>query len=276
VKPLPGTPSDQVDAVLASGRGEISTLFVSMARRHPEGRDAEYLRWHTLDHRPEQHRLAAVRASLRLVSTPACRAARAAGDERFNAIDHVMTYFFTDQGGLTAFNELSAALGGADRKLPLLPPVQRGVYAVRSKLAAPRVKIGGDVLPWWPACGVYLLLEMGASRPAFLIDIDGVAGVWSATSQSVEASVACPCGADDLLLLPRRRPRPDRGAAAAGTGDPMERRSHRTVIRRTVLPGGAPRMGPLCAVRDGQHANRIDGRLRQGALTCGPAGRAAR
>ena len=55
---LPGTPSDDVDGVLATGRGEIGTLFVSMARRHPEGRDAEYLRWHTLDHRPEQHRLA--------------------------------------------------------------------------------------------------------------------------------------------------------------------------------------------------------------------------
>ena len=68
---LPGTPSDEVADVLATGRGDITTLFVSMARRHPEGRDAEYLRWHTLDHRPEQHRLAAVRASLRLVSTGA-------------------------------------------------------------------------------------------------------------------------------------------------------------------------------------------------------------
>ena len=44
--------------------------FVSMATRHPDGTDAEYLHWHTLDHRPEQHRLSAVRASLRLVSTP--------------------------------------------------------------------------------------------------------------------------------------------------------------------------------------------------------------
>ena len=133
-----------------------------MARRHPEGHDAEYLRWHTLDHRPEQHRLHSVRASLRLVSTPACRAARAAGDEHFDAVDHVMTYFFTDQSGLASFNELSEALGGADRKLPLLPPVQRGVYAVSHKVASPRVKIGADVLPWWPVRGVYLLLESGA------------------------------------------------------------------------------------------------------------------
>ncbi|BBZ41541.1 hypothetical protein MCNS_46040 [Mycobacterium conspicuum] len=73
---LPGTPSDEVAEILAAGRGEITTLFVSMATRHPDGTDADYLRWHTLDHRPEQHRLAAVRASLRLVSTPACRSAR--------------------------------------------------------------------------------------------------------------------------------------------------------------------------------------------------------
>ena len=112
---LPGTPSDEVADVLATGRGDIGTLFVSMARRHPEGRDAEYLRWHTLDHRPEQHRLAAVRASLRLVSTPACRAARASSDERFDAIDHVMTYFFTDQSRADGFQR---TLQGAGRRGP--------------------------------------------------------------------------------------------------------------------------------------------------------------
>jgi hypothetical protein len=187
---LPGTPSDEVDDVLATGRGEITTLFVSMATRHPEGRDADYLRWHTLDHRPEQHRLAGVRASLRLVSTPACRAARASSDERFDAIDHVMTYFFTDQSGLKEFYQLSTALGGADRKLPLLPAVQRGVYAVQDKWAAKRVKIGADVLPWWPARGVYLLLEAGSTPPTGLTDVDGVAGVWSVASRRVDAGLA--------------------------------------------------------------------------------------
>jgi len=187
---LSGTPSDEVADVLATGRGDITTLFVSMARRHPEGRDAEYLRWHTLDHRPEQHRLAGVRASLRLVSTPECRAARAPGDERFDPIDHVMTYFFTDESGLTSFLELSSALGGADRKLPLLPPVQRGVYAIEHKSAAPRIKAGADVLPWWPIRGVYLLLESGAGAPTDLVDKDGVGGIWSVASQDVDARLA--------------------------------------------------------------------------------------
>ncbi|MGE2723678.1 hypothetical protein [Mycolicibacterium pulveris] len=190
MKPLPGTPSDQVDNVLTTGRGDVTTLFVSMATRHPDGSDAEYLRWHTLDHRPEQHRLSAVRASLRLVSTPACRATRASTHQRFDAIDHVMTYFFTDRAGLKRFNELSTALGDADRKLALLPPVQRGVYTVCAKVAAPRVKVGADVLPWWPVRGVYLLLETDAPAPTQLTDIDGVAGVWSATSHSVSTDLA--------------------------------------------------------------------------------------
>ncbi|MDZ4264496.1 MAG: hypothetical protein U1D00_02115, partial [Mycobacterium sp.] len=90
---LPGTPSDEVPGVLAEGHGDVTTLFVSMARRHPDGADADYLRWHTLDHRPEQHRLSAVRASLRLVSTPACRSVRACSRGRYDEIDHVMTYF---------------------------------------------------------------------------------------------------------------------------------------------------------------------------------------
>src|SRR5436190_21270096 len=127
---LPGTPSDDIAGVLATGTGDITTLFVSMATRHPDGADAEYLRWHTLDHRPEQHRLSAVRASLRLVSTPACRAARAVQHGRLDDVDHVMTYFFSDTAGLEGFLTLSKALGAAGRKLALLPHLERGVYDV--------------------------------------------------------------------------------------------------------------------------------------------------
>jgi hypothetical protein len=187
---LPGTPSDEVPEVRATGSGDVTTLFVSMATRHPDGADAEYLRWHTLDHRPEQHRLSEVRASLRLVSTPACRSARAAGQDRFDNIDHVMTYFFTDPSGMTGFLDLAKALIGAGRKLPLLPPVERGIYQVEYKAAQSRIKVGADVLPWWPIRGAYLLLEANASAPTNLTDVDGVAGVWSAASQSVDARLA--------------------------------------------------------------------------------------
>lgn len=221
---LPGTPSDEVAEVLATGDGGITTLFVSMATRHPEGKDAEYLRWHTLDHRPEQHRLAAVRASLRLVSTPACRSARALSDGPLNAVDHVMTYFFADTAGLHDFNELSTALGNAGRKLPLLPPVERGVYDVQRKAAAPGVKAGSDVLPWLPARGVYLLVERGSASANPLLQIDGVTGVWSALSRQVDAKLASAqgdqsityCFLDDDPVATAERLRPaliDRWAA---------------------------------------------------------------
>ncbi len=213
---LPGTPSDEVAEVLATGNGGITTLFVSMATRHPDGKDAEYLRWHTLDHRPEQHRLAAVRASLRLVSTPACRSVRALNDGPLNAVDHVMTYFFADAAGLREFNELSTALGNAGRKLPLLPPVERGVYDVQNKAAAPGIKAGSDVLPWLPARGAFLLVEQGLASVDPLLEVDGVTGVWSARSRRVDAQLASAqpdqsityCFLDDDPIATAERMRP--------------------------------------------------------------------
>jgi hypothetical protein len=175
---LVGTASDQVPGILATGRTDVTTMYVSMSVRHPERRDADYLQWHTLDHRPEQYRLAGVRAAFRLVSTPACRAARAASHERYDATDHLMTYLFTDVGGLAAFNELAIALAKAGRMPYLLPSVERAVYRLDGTVAAPRIKAGADVLPWWPAKGVYLLVERGQRSASELIDVPGVGGAW--------------------------------------------------------------------------------------------------
>jgi hypothetical protein len=175
---LVGTPSDDVPAMLATGRTDVTTIYVSMSARHPDGRDADYVEWHSLDHRPEQHRLRTLRASFRLVSTPACRAARAASDERYDAADHVMTYLFTDRAGLPAFNDLNVAMAQAGRTPYLLPLVERAVYRLDGAVAAPRVKVGADVLPWWPATGVYLLVERGAIPPGSLVDFPGVGGAW--------------------------------------------------------------------------------------------------
>lgn len=187
---LEGTPSDDVPGILRAGSPDIKTLFVSMAERHPEGADARYLEWHSLDHRPEQQRLESIKTSLRVVSTPKCRLARAACDPAFEAIDHVMTYFFNDIGGLDAFNSLSAALRNAGRAPFILQPVQRGVYEVEEKATAPRAKLGSDVLPWMPVRGIYLLVEQGTAPSKSLIEIPGIAGVWSASSVKTTFSSA--------------------------------------------------------------------------------------
>jgi hypothetical protein len=175
---LVGTPSDDVPAMLRTGRTDVTTVYVSMSGRHPDGCDADYLEWHSLDHRPEQHRLAALRASFRLVSTPACRDARAATSERYDAVDHVMTYLFTDVETLSLFNDLNIAMAEVGRTPYLLPTIERAVYRLDGTAAAPRVKVGADVMPWWPARGVYLLVEQGEVSPAELVGAPGVGGVW--------------------------------------------------------------------------------------------------
>lgn len=183
---LPGSPSDDVPRMLATGRTDVTTVYVSMTSRHPEGRDADYLAWHSLDHRPEQHRLAALRASFRVVSTPACRAARAVSHERYDAVDHVMTYLWTDLAALPEFNELNAAMAEAGRTPYLTPFVERSVFRLDGVAAAPRIKVGADVLPWWPSTGLYLLIERGSTSPADLVEVEGVGGVWWGGAEPME------------------------------------------------------------------------------------------
>ena len=177
---LPGRPSDAVQPILATGRAGISSLFLSLSARHPEGDDAGYLAWHTLDHRPEQYRLPQIRAAIRVISTPACRNARAASAPGFDPVDHVMAYFFTNETGMPGFNDLAVALKQAGRMEFSLPSVMSGTFAVEDSLAAPQIKAGADVLPWWPATGVYMIVSRAPLPLAELIEVEGVAGVWSA------------------------------------------------------------------------------------------------
>lgn len=173
---LVGTASDECPEILATGRTDVNTIYTSLSKRHPDGLDAAYLEWHSLDHRPEQHRLAQLRASFRMVSTPACRAARAASDERYDEADHLQSYFFTDLSAMTGFQNLNVALGNAGRTPYLLPLVERGVYRVDGIAAAPRIKVGADVLLWWSAKGVYFMIERGGAPVADLLDVPGVGG----------------------------------------------------------------------------------------------------
>jgi len=174
---LPGTPSDVLPQVLATGATDVRRIFVSMSTREPNGRDAEYLEWHSLDHRAEQYRVAGLRHSLRLISTPACRGTRAFSGSRFHAVDHVMTYFFAEDAALDQFNALSIALGG-ERRPFRLPSVYAGYLNLAGKVAARRAIAGADVIPWRPTLGVYLLVEEGAQSPQPLAEVEGVAGVW--------------------------------------------------------------------------------------------------
>ncbi len=180
---LEGVPSDQLPEVLATGSSDASFVFLSLSSRDRDGRDADYLAWHSLDHRPEQYRLAGIRNTLRLVSTPQCRAARAANAAPYDAVDHIMTYQFADTASMPAFTELGAALDRGGRMAHRLPSVGYLTGGLAGKIAAPRAVAGADVIPWRPALGVYVLIEQGHASPESLIpesliDVPGVAGIW--------------------------------------------------------------------------------------------------
>ena len=137
------------------------TIYLSLAARHPDGEDAEYLQWHALDHEPEQHRLQTVWASRRVVSTPECRAVRAAGVGQYDEVDHAMAYFFPPPPDFKAFEDLNNALGVAGRTTHRLPIVERGTWLVAGKVVAPTGIVSPDVLPWRPAQGIYIISGAG-------------------------------------------------------------------------------------------------------------------
>jgi hypothetical protein len=174
---LGGTASDELPAVLATGATDVRMIFASLSTREPTGRDAEYLEWHSLDHRPEQYRIAGIRHSIRLVSTRECRECRAFSDSQYDAVDHVMTYFLADGAAFDQFRALSLALQG-ERRPFRLPSVAANYFRLAGKIAARRAIAGADVIPWRPARGVYLIVEQGARSPAPLVDVAGVAGIW--------------------------------------------------------------------------------------------------
>jgi hypothetical protein len=175
---LVGPPSDQLAEVLATGETPVRYAFISLSARDPGGRDAEYIEWHSLDHRPEQYRLPELRNTLRLVSTPECRQARAASVDQYDSVDHVMTYLFTGETVMGAFSALADALGAAGRMAHRLPSIGYLTANLANKMASASAVAGADVIPWRPALGVYLIVEKGHAPAASLADIPGVAGVW--------------------------------------------------------------------------------------------------
>jgi hypothetical protein len=54
------------------------------------------------------------------------------------------------------------------------------------------------VLPWWPARGVYLLLESHVALPAELLEVEGVAGIWSMAALDVGPGLASAAAGQQL------------------------------------------------------------------------------
>lgn len=150
----------------------VRVCVLSLSARAPEGDDATYIEWHSLDHLPEQYSMRSLVHGQRWVSTPACRAARAAGDDALDDTDHVVQYLFADKGSLDRFFALGAELREAGRMPVRLPPVELAAYAF---VDATSTVVRPEVLPFRPNTGAYLAVS---DARVDLPPIAGVAGVW--------------------------------------------------------------------------------------------------
>jgi hypothetical protein len=180
----------------------VKVGFFSLSRHSTSGDDRPYLRWHQMDHMPEQYRLPGMVLGQRWASTAACRAARAAEAVGWADVEHVVCYQMGNPVDETIdeFLVLGRHLAEQGRFAAALPSQYRGALRLLESRAAPRVLVSDEVVPFRPHQGVYLIVEEpggGAARDDFLqrlhtevlpalVATEGVAGALTfATTPSI-------------------------------------------------------------------------------------------
>ena len=160
----------------------IEAGFFSLTSAVEGGTEDEYLRWHLLDHLPEQHSLPGVRLGTRWRADEACVAARIVAAPAFEPVRHAVCYLMADpvDDTLHDFGALAGRLRGEGR-MPMRA-VQHLLGALSLEDAASRL-VSPDALPFRPHTGVLLIVESGegdlAAAAAPLMEVEGVAGVLS-------------------------------------------------------------------------------------------------
>jgi hypothetical protein len=165
----------------------------SLSASSPDGDDSRYLRWHQLDHLPQQFSIPGLLHGQRWVSTPACRAQRAVQSDRFEPVNHVVHYLMGEPVDRTvdeffALRDHLIEIGRFPERLP--NRLVAGVTVV-GRHAAASADVSADVIPFRPNLGAYLVIERDAdpASPAAvpwpddtvdaLLALDGVAGLWT-------------------------------------------------------------------------------------------------
>jgi hypothetical protein len=180
------------------GENRIKVGFLSLTGASPTGDDRPYLAWHQLDHMPEQYRLPGMVLGQRWASTPACRRARATETEGWSSVEHAVCYMMGEPVDRTVddFIALGGELAKVGRYPHVMPSQYRGALRLVETMAAPRVLVSPEVVPFRPHRGVYLFVEqperttpsasasedglgrLPAAALQHLVDVPGVAGAW--------------------------------------------------------------------------------------------------
>ena len=153
---------------------------------------------HQLDHMPEQYQIPGLVLGQRWRSSPECNRARAVESEQLAPVRHAVCYLMTEpvQRTLDDFFELGRRLAELGRYPHPRRSLLLGAFHVLATYAAPRALISGEVVPYRPNRGIYLLVEQPTDLARLdawlrwgheenlpeLVSMDGVAGAWTYTS----------------------------------------------------------------------------------------------
>ena len=180
-----------------------------------------YNEWHQLDHMPEQFPLDGIAYGQRWVSTPACRAARAAGGALLDPIHYVTLYLMTEpiDRTLREFMQLGRDLRAQHRFHHHRKAHLSGPFPLVDTAVAPRVLISAAAVPYRPNRGVYVTVQptVGAGAAPSVEEccgLDGVAGAWAFADADRRITVAWLD--DDPLVVGARIGAPPEGAELAG------------------------------------------------------------
>lgn len=159
----------------------------------PDEDISSYLRWHVLDHMPEQYQLPGMVHAARWITDKDCLDGRIAGAGHLERLGSIMNYMVGDPVQQTHddFMELGPRLAELGRYPRARPSLQLRLLALLRWYAAPRALISAEVVPFRPHRGVVAIVEEPAGRdvgewlrwlqaehyPA-LLDAPGVAGAW--------------------------------------------------------------------------------------------------
>lgn len=174
----------------------VSAGFFSLTPPAPPDDDGSYLRWHLLDHMPEQYSLPGVVLGSRWIADGDYPDRVIAASKPLDAVGGVVSYLFSEpvQQTYDDFMALGAHLAQVGRFPERRPSLSTRLLALDSANASPHALVSDDVVPFRPHRGILLVIEEPAGdlgpwnnwleaehRPA-LLGADGVAGVWSYAS----------------------------------------------------------------------------------------------
>jgi hypothetical protein len=171
----------------------VKAAFFSFTPPAPPDGDGSYLRWHLLDHMPEQYQLPGIQLAQRYIADGDYLRSRIAGVGELEHVGNVVNYLVGDPVQQTHddFMELGPRLAECGRFPQRRPSLQLRMPALLSWYASPAALISAEVVAFRPHRGVLLVVEepTGTDTAAWLrwlhtdhhpavLATPGTAGVW--------------------------------------------------------------------------------------------------